>query len=182
MRHATPRVVVFVWHHFLTLMTLGAWGVMYAVGVPLPLFAGAVPVLPACVVGYAALQHRRVAFPILAALGLMHDAIAGLPLGVTPLVWLLFSEICVRTVSAVEDAGFGPRYVWIALAITAMCITHYALVCWGLRTVLPLTHLLLPLCTTVLLYPLVHRLLHALQQRLYRRVWMFLPPEYKPVK
>lgn len=176
--HALPE---FLWRHYANLMCVGAMLLMYAVLAPLPLFAGAMPMLVACVVGYGAMQRIPISLWLLAGLGLIQDVATGLPLGVTVVQLLVLYLGLARYIDAIEDMGFMTRYLWVGLGLGACFLMQYMAVGFLMREWLPVGALVLPWVVTVLCYPLMHWVLLVLQRRLYRRIWVFLPPEYKPV-
>ncbi len=171
-----------IWRNFANVACVVAFMLMHAVLSPIPLFAGAVPMLLACIIGYSLMQETRISTVLLVMLGLIHDTVTGLPLGVTALQLLALKWGLMHYVDVIEDEGFATRYLWIILGLCACFLLQYLVVSFVMRTPMPLSGILLPLIVTVLLYPLVHLLLLVVQRRLYRRIWAFLPSEYKPVK
>lgn len=176
--HALPE---FIWRNYANIMCVFALLLMVALLAPIPLFADVPPSLIACVVGYGVMQRVSISSALLTVLGLVCDIISGLPLGVTALQLLGLKWGLDRYMDAIEDTGFMTRYVWVTLGFSGCFVLHYGVASFLMHRFLPLLDLLLPWVVTTLCYPLIHWLLVTLQRRLYRRVWVFLPSEYKPI-
>lgn len=115
--------------------------------------------------------------------GLLHDSISGTPLGLSALIWVAVAWVFWRWgYRTDEDESFISRWNRVTVCLIILTIAEWvSSVAFASLTAPATSSLLIRLMVMVLLYPSVHYLLHGLKRILYRRMWVYLPPEMRVV-
>ncbi len=135
---------------------------------PLPLAAGALPNLPLILlIAWSGVVPRLLPSWSLFVIGLLHDAVGGLPLGVSALV-LPAIRIAIRF-GEERMANPGLASGWLAAAALVMLATGLELAALALAGRAPAPQpLLVQAALTILLYPAALALVAALARRMAR--------------
>lgn len=147
------------------------------------MFQGVLPALPlmiALILSWEAPPVPALFFSLFAS-GLAFDLLAGQPVGMTALSWALAYGWQIRQLRGnIEDTPFSVRWMHIS-GILALYLLIEIIICWSLKLAIPaLSYLVMRWLGMVLLIPLLTLGVCAARRRLYRKLWILLPPEIKP--
>lgn len=146
-------------------------------------FYNITPALPLMMALLLAWESPPVALPIsLIGAGLLYDMLAGQALGLTAFCWYAVYWIHLRYLHTADgDAPFTFRWLRAAYQLLLYGGLEAGLA-WALQLNRPSTaEFFMRLIFMALLIPALALLLMHVRRLTYRKLWMFLPPEVKPI-
>lgn len=173
LRKFTPmrnRFLVHLWQH-LPAYTIAVLIFIYAA----PIWPAALPPLAMIgVIYWSLIAPDRMTILAPVCLGLLNDALLGLPLGISSLVWLAVL-VCLRAFyELVEDSGFLMAWLLATIASVIFSLLEWGLYSFYFNHLYPLWPMALQAVLMALLFPAVHSFLHAVTAALYRRCWTLI--------
>ena len=151
----------------LVLLSAGSW--------PFELFAAVRPPLVLAAFFFWSLsQPKNMPLWIAALLGLLADALAGLPLGLSTLLYILFLASLHSEREPLAKAGFYLQWFWFSLASCLFFALQWlvmSLLNWYFFNP---AALFLPWMTLLLLYPPLHKLMEIIHHALAKLRWKWM--------
>jgi rod shape-determining protein MreD len=146
-------------------------------------WASIIPALPLITALLLAWESPPSALPFsLIGTGFIYDLLAGQPLGITPLLWAgIYCWHLKKLRPTHADEPFFSRWISIGSVLVFATLIELGLA-WFLSLNIPsFAYIFMRLLFTLLLIPPIAWLIAKVRQRTYRRLWVFLPPEVKPL-
>lgn len=132
------------------------------------------PILPLMPVFYWNMLQRAVPYWFLFLLGLMMDAVTGLPLGLTSLLYLMFSGLVHTQRRYMQKEGFVMK--WTSFSALAVMVIGLSWLClsWFGGAPAPIFPALVQCALTAACYPLAHRVFDIANDYLHEQRWRVL--------
>jgi rod shape-determining protein MreD len=133
------------------------------------------PILPLIPVFYWGLMHaREMPFWFVFALGLIMDAVTGMPMGLTALLYVFFLAMLHAQRKYIHKEGFIIKWGYFAMLLAVTGAIHWLLMLFlngqGQGVATAMIQWLLTVCC----YPLFHRCFDMLYGHIHSRRWQLL--------
>lgn len=147
------------------------------------LFYNILPALPLMVALILAWESPPATLPFsVLGSGLMFDLLAGQPLGMNGLLWALIYWWHLKHLrSTDDDAPFIARWIKTSFRLLQYIVLEIIVSWWLALNTPTITEACMHLALMALLLPVISWSVIRMYRSVYRKLWMFLPPEVKPV-
>lgn len=133
------------------------------------------PLLPIMPMFYwGMVQARDMPYWFVFSVGLVMDAVTGLPLGLTSLLFILFLLMVHAQRKYFQKEAFVIKWAYFAAMLAAACAANWVGLSFFLQHGKPLGAVLLQWLFTLCLYPLFHRSFEGLHDYIHGRRWQIL--------
>lgn len=133
------------------------------------------PPMPLLAIYYWCVMHpRRMGWYLPLTAGLANDALTGLPLGLSAVLWLIFRFFATAGRKDVQESGFLVSWGYAALCLFAMLLGQWVVLAMYHYRTFSIGVLFLQWLLAMLLYPSLHLVLFDIEKRFHRRYWFVL--------
>ena len=138
----------------------------------LPAFSGINPLYALAALYYWCIHQPR-EMPLWAAfiVGLVQDALTGMPTGITALTYVLYLAMLHPQRRMMVKSGFLPQWFMFSASVALVELFRWLLMSLLSNHLFPVTTLVLPWLVLTLLYPALHKLFDWLHHVMARRRW-----------
>ncbi len=183
MKNSQQQTALNLWHCLPHASIWLAWLVMCVVFSYGSLWFSIVPALPLIVALLLAWESPPPSMPFsLIGAGLLYDMLSGQPIGLTSLLWYTTFWWHRRKLHHTDaDEPFAARWLRVSAMLAIYLLLEIG-IAWFLKiNIPPFSYLCIRLIFMVLFIPPLAWLMFNVRQKIYRRLWVFLPPEVKPL-
>lgn len=135
-------------------------------------FMPLLPILP--VFYWGMMQARDMPYWFVFSIGMVMDAVTGLPLGFTSLLFIIFLLMVHTQRKYFHKEAFVIKWGYFAIMLGAACITSWLVLAFFMQHGQPLLHAVLQWFLTVCFYPLLHKLFDGTYEYIHDRRWQIL--------
>lgn len=133
------------------------------------------PLLPLMPVFYWAMAHpQAIPYWFMFIIGLVMDAVMGMPLGLSSLLYIFFLSVINTQRKYFHKEGFLIKWGYLCILLLVTTGLNWLLLSWFHADAMPLIPAVIQWCLTIACYPVAHKLFDMLEHHIYDRRWQIM--------
>lgn len=104
-------------------------------------------------------------------MGLVFDALSGLPLGLSSLFYIIFLFVVQTKSKNLQKEAFVMEWVYFAVIFSVMSAGQWVVLSMVHKTILDIVPALIQLLVTIGIYPMLHKFFDVVEQKRQDRRW-----------